>query len=92
MVFETEQGLSKSEKHPILTYHSTEKPEMCFKFCHRKTNLFSHSYVYLGCKEAQKCGNAVYVKSIRISRNYSEFLSDPEELLQKCIELGFTFD
>jgi hypothetical protein len=92
MVIAIKQRLSKSGKHPILIYYSIEKSETCFKFCHIKTNLFSHSYVCLGFKEAKNAGNAIYVKSVRVNRDYSEFLSDPKKLLHKCIELGFTFD
>jgi hypothetical protein len=92
MVFAAEEGLSKSGKHPILIYRSTDEPEMCFKFCHTRDNLFDYAYVCLGCYQAKNAGNAIYVKSVRVNHDYSEFLSDPKKLLHKCIELGFTFD
>jgi hypothetical protein len=40
MVFAAEEGLSKSGKHPILIYRSTDEPEMCFKFSPKRTNQF----------------------------------------------------
>jgi hypothetical protein len=92
MVFAAEKGFSKRKEHPILIYRLTDEPEMCFKFCHTSDNLFDYAYVCLGCKQAKESGNSVYLQSIRVSHDYSEFFSDPEELLHKCVELGYTFD
>jgi hypothetical protein len=92
MVFAAEEGLSKSGKHPLLIYRSTDEPDMCFKFCHTRDNLFDYGYVCLGCKRAKDDGKSVYLQSIRVSHDYSEFFSDPEELFHKCVELGYTYD
>jgi hypothetical protein len=46
----------------------------------------------LGCKEARDKGNVFELKSIRVSLDEGQFLSNPEALSHQCTDLGFTFE
>ena len=49
-------------------------------------------YICQGCKNAKHAGNAVVVESIGVSLDWSHFLTDPEALNHKCIELDYTYE
>lgn len=85
------QGKSKSGRHPLLLYRSTANPGLCYKFQWKRTNKDCHMYCCLGCKAAQGRGNDVILHSIRVSLNYHQFLSNPEAISHRCLQLDFTF-
>jgi hypothetical protein len=49
-------------------------------------------YVCLGCEKAKQAGNAVVLNSIGVSLDRSQFLSNPEALTHRCVELDYTYE
>jgi len=92
MVYQAEIGHSASNKHSLLIYRSTTDPTRCFKFYWKKSNQLWLSYICLGCEEARDKGNVFELKSIRVSLDEGQFLSNPEALSHQCTDLGFTFE
>jgi len=92
MEFLTEIARSASEKKPLLIYRSTANPSLCFKFSWKRNNETCRMYACVGCMEARNNGNSVVINSVGVSLDYGKFLSDPEKLAHKCIDLKFTFD
>lgn len=86
-----EEGETKSGKHSMLIYRSKRNPEKCFKFSWKRTLNDCLKYVCVGCKQAKDKGNdSIVVKSIGVSGTC--FLSDPEAMIHRCIDLKFTYD
>jgi hypothetical protein len=95
MVYPAIKGRSKKGTHPLLVYPSPTEDGRYYKFGHKKTNNDSFSYRCMGCQSAYDNKHAnVVVKSIKVSADYSEFLTDPEDvhLQHSCGNLGYTFD
>lgn len=93
MNFAAEIAQTKYEKHPLLIYRLPTNQDLCFKFKYLRSNNNSngYSYVCVGCKQAQKLSDGITVNSLRVSNDYTSFLSDPEELNHVCQEKGFIF-
>jgi hypothetical protein len=91
MVFKAEIGRSEQGKHPLLLYRSTTNTDLCFKFSCKRTNKDSHGYACVGCQEAYNNRNEITINTVRVSEDYSKFLSDPELLDHPCLELNYTF-
>lgn len=86
------RGQSETGKHAVLFYRSTLNPNQCYKFQWKRSNNECLVYSCLGCKLAKNKGNSVTINSIKVSLDATQFLTNPEALDHRCIDLGFTFD
>jgi hypothetical protein len=91
MAYPAEIARSEKQKHPLLIYRSTIDNALCFKFRWKYEGSEFHSYKCLGCSEAAKVTFGATVASLRVSEDYTTFLSNPEAMTHICQAPGFTY-